>query len=401
MKFPSYLKVALLTTLNIALNAVKLGRFVWLEGRVRGDVFMNWARHFRYRPREFVRPTTEAEIVELVRHSRRVRVFGSGHSFNSGIVSDDTLVSLNDYSGLVWKGPDKKQIAVKGGTRVRDVVELLFEEGLAFDALPSHDAQSIAGILSTDVHGTGENWGFVSQSVVRLKLIDGRGEIHECEPSDDLFKAAIGGIGAVGYSGGGDKGRRALQRRTEGRNGERLLRREEPRPALAEIRSLQPLPLPLFGDVPDQHVEPHAEEAFVPRRFQGVHKHLHRRPDGRVGREFRRVRGVVTRLFVPRLRCQAGVASRAGEQQSLQPHDLPPAPGARVHGPVRGHLQSVQAVHQALPGYVPSGVALRDLRGPIYAGKTRPDPGRCRPGSPVHVDRPRVQRFGWLQIGRA
>ena len=31
MKFPSYLKVALLTTLNIALNAVKLGRFVWLE----------------------------------------------------------------------------------------------------------------------------------------------------------------------------------------------------------------------------------------------------------------------------------------------------------------------------------------------------------------------------------
>ena len=87
---------------------------------------MNWARHFRYRPREFVRPTTEAEIVELVRHSRRVRVFGSGHSFNSGLVSDDTLVSLNDYSGLVWKGPDKKQIAVKGGTRVRDVVELLF-----------------------------------------------------------------------------------------------------------------------------------------------------------------------------------------------------------------------------------------------------------------------------------
>jgi len=198
MKLPSYLKVALLTTLNIVLNAVTLGRFVWLEGRVRGGVFMNWARRFRYRPREFVRPTTEAEIVELVRNSRRVRVFGSGHSFNAGVVSDETLVSLDDYSGLIWKDPDKNQIAVKGGTRVRDVVELLFDEGLAFDALPSHDAQSIAGILSTDVHGTGKDWGFVSQSVVRLKLIDGRGEIHECEPTDDLFRAAIGGIGAVG-----------------------------------------------------------------------------------------------------------------------------------------------------------------------------------------------------------
>ena len=33
---------------------------------------------------------------------------------------------------------------------------------------------------------------------MKLKLIDGKGEIFECEPSDDLFKAAIGGIGAVG-----------------------------------------------------------------------------------------------------------------------------------------------------------------------------------------------------------
>jgi hypothetical protein len=198
MKFPSYLRVALLTTSNIVLNAVTLGRFVWLEGRVRGGVFMNWARRFRYRPGDFVRPTTEAELVELARDSRKVRVFGSGHSFNAGVVSDDALVSLDDYSGLVWKDPEKKQLAVKGGTRVREVVELLHKEGLAFEALPSHDAQSIAGILSTDVHGTGKEWGFVSQSVERLRLIDGKGEIHECEPSDDLFKAAIGGIGAVG-----------------------------------------------------------------------------------------------------------------------------------------------------------------------------------------------------------
>ena len=202
---PSYLRVALATTFNIALNAVTLGRYVWLEGRVRGGVFKNWARRFRYRPQRIVRPTTEEEIVELVKSSRSLRVFGSGHSFNSGVVSDETLVSLDDYSGLVCKYPDKNQIAVRGGTRVRDVVDLLFDEGLAFRALPSHDAQSIAGILSTDVHGTGkvsgteeEKWGFVSQSVVRLKLIDGRGQIHECEPSDDLFKAAIGGIGAVG-----------------------------------------------------------------------------------------------------------------------------------------------------------------------------------------------------------
>src|SRR5919199_4408333 len=202
---PSYLRVGLTTTLNIVLYAVTLGHYIWLEGRVSGGVFRNWIRHFCYTPKCFAQPSTEEEIVELVRNSRSLRVFGAGHSFNSGIVSDDTLVSLDKYKGLVCRYPDKQQIAVRGGTRVREVVKLLSDEGLAFRALPSHDAQSVAGILSTDVHGTGRifgpkerQWGFVSQSVVGLKLIDGKGEIHECGPSDDLFKAAVGGIGAVG-----------------------------------------------------------------------------------------------------------------------------------------------------------------------------------------------------------
>lgn len=198
MKLRTYFRVAVFTTVNIILNAATFGRYIWLEGRVCRGVFMNWARNFRYRPRNFVQPTTEREIVELVRNSRCLRVFGSGHSFNDGVVSEDTLVSLDKYSGLVWKDREKRQVAVKGGTRVRDVVRVLLDEGLAFSALPSHDAQSIGGILSTDVHGTGRNWGFVSESVIRLKLIDGKGDIHECQPADALFKAAIGGIGAVG-----------------------------------------------------------------------------------------------------------------------------------------------------------------------------------------------------------
>ena len=198
MKLTSYIRGALATTFNIILNALRLGRYVWLEGRVRNGVFRNWAGRFQYNPKNFVQPTSEAEIVGLIKNSRSLRVFGSAHSFNGGVVVDDTLVSLDRYSGVIWKNAQKKQLAVKAGTRVRDVVRALLDEGLAFAAQPSHDAQSIAGILSTDVHGTGINWGFVSESVVRLKLIDGKGKIFECRPTDDLFRAAIGGIGAVG-----------------------------------------------------------------------------------------------------------------------------------------------------------------------------------------------------------
>ena len=198
MRLFTYFRAGLFTTLNIFLNALTLGRFVWLEGRVRRGVFRNWGRGFRYRPADYLEPTSEQQIVDLVQKAKRVRLFGSAHSFNAGVVVDGTLVSLDKYSGIISRDREKHQVTVKGGTRVRDVVAALLEDGLAFEALPSHDAQSIGGILSTDVHGTGKTWGWVSGSVVSLKVLTGQGETIECYPVSDLFKAAIGGVGAVG-----------------------------------------------------------------------------------------------------------------------------------------------------------------------------------------------------------
>ena len=219
MKAFSYLRAGLVTTGNIVWYAATSGRYLSLEGRVRGGVFQNWARRFRYAPTEYARPTTEAEIVELVKSARSLRVFGSGHSFNDAIVSDDLLVSLDHFSGLVAKDLERQQITVKGGTRIRDVVRLLADEGLAFQALPSHDAQSIGGILSTDVHGTGRDWGFVSESVVRLTLVDGTGRraqlraVGRAVPRRDRR-----GRGGRHHHRGRGAGRAAVQRRAEGRD---------------------------------------------------------------------------------------------------------------------------------------------------------------------------------------
>jgi len=47
MKLTSYMRVAFATTFNIILNALTLGRYVWLEGRVRKGAFRNWAGRFQ------------------------------------------------------------------------------------------------------------------------------------------------------------------------------------------------------------------------------------------------------------------------------------------------------------------------------------------------------------------
>lgn len=198
MKSRGYFYVGFHTTLNVLLNALTFGNYLWLEGRVLNGLFRNWARRFRYRPQQFERPASEEELVQIIKQAKNLRFFGSAHSFNDGVVADTTLVSLDRYAGVVREDRVNKRLTVKGGTRVRDVVRLLLDRGWAFQALPSHDAQSIAGILSTDVHGTGRDWGFVSETVVDLRIIDGNGQIKTCVPADDLFRAAIGGVGAVG-----------------------------------------------------------------------------------------------------------------------------------------------------------------------------------------------------------
>lgn len=186
------------TTANIAAYLLSGGRFVLLEGRRHATGSSNWLGHHRQVPLRYARPRTEEEIVALVRGAARLRVVGAGHSFNDGIVTEEVLVSLDDYTGLVAVDRARRQITVRAGTRIRDVVALLREHGLAFPALPSHDAQSIGGILATDVHGTGRDWGFVSDDVVDLTLVDGTGAVHLCRPEDPLFRAAVGGVGAVG-----------------------------------------------------------------------------------------------------------------------------------------------------------------------------------------------------------
>ena len=92
---------------------------------------------------------------------------------------------------------EAKQATVWARTGLRDLSRPCSAEGLAFRALASHDAQSVAGILSTDVHGTP---GSAPQRPGRLDagLVDGTGEVRTVGPDDELFRAAVGGIGAVG-----------------------------------------------------------------------------------------------------------------------------------------------------------------------------------------------------------
>lgn len=98
-------------------------------------------------------PSTEDEIMEIVRNAynnnRKIRVVAAGHSWSDIAQTEDIMISLHNYFGLVNVDKVNKLATVKAGTRLEHLSSLLEEQGLAMINLGSVARQSIAGAMST------------------------------------------------------------------------------------------------------------------------------------------------------------------------------------------------------------------------------------------------------------
>ena len=196
MRYPHFVIAGIRVLINVLTYGLSGGRRLYLEGRVRRGRYRNWSLDRRHRT-DLRQPETEAELAELIRTSDKVRVVGSGHSFNDGLKTNGVNISL-DKLNAVSVDRETKRATIGAGARLRHVNRELLKHGLAVRSLASHDAQSVAGILSSDVHGTGREPAHLSDATVAMRIVDGTGEAHAVVPEDELFRAAVGGIGAVG-----------------------------------------------------------------------------------------------------------------------------------------------------------------------------------------------------------
>ncbi len=164
----------------------------------------NWSQQLSWSPAELAYPGSEEAIVQLVQRAaesgRKVRAIGSGHSFTPLVPTDDVLVSLDRYQGLVSVKRETLRATVRGGTKLHTLGELLFAEGMAMENMGDIDAQSIAGTISTGTHGTGVEFGTISTQVVGLRFVNGKGEVVSCSPEDkpELFRCMQVSLGALG-----------------------------------------------------------------------------------------------------------------------------------------------------------------------------------------------------------
>jgi len=173
--------------------AADVARAVWWCVAIR-----NYGRNLRFAPRRVASPRTAAELAAIIRESGRVRAVGAGHSWSPGIVTDDTLVTLDRMHRVLALDTDRRQITVEAGMRLRELNAHLDRHGLALANLGSIDSQSVAGVIATGTHGTGRAYRCLSAQVAALDLIEGTGRAVRLERGDPDFDGAVVGLGALG-----------------------------------------------------------------------------------------------------------------------------------------------------------------------------------------------------------
>jgi FAD/FMN-containing dehydrogenase len=168
------------------------------EGHHSRGTWRNWTDDYRVSPSSFVCPGSEDELCAAVAQARKVRVVGAGHSFNDGPLCSDRMISLDALDRIIQVDAVAKTARVQGGIRLRDLNRALWNAGLGLPVLGSTDAQSVAGLVSTDLHGTGRDHGFLSEQILSLRIVAASGEVQTVRRGDPLFHAAIGAIGTCG-----------------------------------------------------------------------------------------------------------------------------------------------------------------------------------------------------------
>lgn len=164
--------------------------------------WQNWSRGVRAHPRHIARPSSEAELAtvveEAVERGDTIRVAGSGHSFSPVVPSDDTLISLERYRGIVDIDEDTGQATVRAGTTLDELNPKLAEYDLAMENLGDIDRQTLAGALTTGTHGTGLDFGILATQATHVRVLTADGTFVDIYEGDEEFPAAQVSLGALG-----------------------------------------------------------------------------------------------------------------------------------------------------------------------------------------------------------
>jgi hypothetical protein len=196
--------------------------------------WQNWAGNLSVTPVAHCKPKSLSDLVGFVQQAEqngnRVRAVGSSWSFSDIAMTTDYVVETNLLNQVVNTvnpgalnnaGSGRKLLHVEAGIKLSALMTLLDSKSWAVPTMGGADGQSLAGALSTSVHGADFDRGPLPEMVRAIHLVGPGGIQHWIEPSrgitdpsrlqqalgldptnihydDDWFNAVLVSVGCLG-----------------------------------------------------------------------------------------------------------------------------------------------------------------------------------------------------------
>jgi len=146
-------------------------------------------------------PQSNHDVARALREwPGRVSVGGGRYSMGGQVaIAEGLHLDTRSMNRLLWVKPDERRVRVQAGMRWRDLQDVIDPLGLSAKTMQSYANFTVGGAVSVNAHGRYVGNGPVGNSVRELQLVLASGELVEAsrERNAELFRAAIGGYGAV------------------------------------------------------------------------------------------------------------------------------------------------------------------------------------------------------------
>jgi alditol oxidase len=156
----------------------------------------NWAGNIAFGAPGFYRPSSLGELQAVVARAPRIRVLGTGHSFNDLADSPGAQVTLAGLPAEVSVDSARSVARVAAGLSYAEVAARLDARGFALRNLASLPHISVAGACATATHGSGAGHQNLAAAVAGLTLVTAAGDVAELA-GDDGAVVHLGALGVV------------------------------------------------------------------------------------------------------------------------------------------------------------------------------------------------------------
>lgn len=164
------------------------------------DPLANWSGNHRYAAARLHRPTSVAELQDVVGRAQRVSALGSRHSFTDVADTVGDLVLTADLPEVVEVDAERRTVRVSGGLTYGRLAERLHAEGWALATMASLPHISVAGAVATGTHGSGDRTGSLAAAVAGVEYVDATGTVRTVRRGDPDFDGHVVAVGALGVT---------------------------------------------------------------------------------------------------------------------------------------------------------------------------------------------------------